>query len=335
MRGGAIALVALACAASAHAENKVTLRLATVAPNGTAWAREMKAFARDVEEGTAGAVQVKWYFGGIAGEEADLPARIERGQIDGGAGSALLCEQMAPSMRVLRAMGVFRSWDESSFVRARLRARFDGEFQKSGFVNLGTSGLGRVLLMTRAPVADMAAFRKVRVWHLGVDAYAQEMLSSLGMNAVKLSTVTETDVAFEDGRIDTIFASPTVALAFQWLPQIKMVVDFPLNFLIGCLPVSERAWNRLSAEHHKVIQAAASKLVARLEAEGRQAEKQLLGGLMQRQGIQVVPPSDQLRNEYNQAAREARERWKLVPKDVLTETLGLLADFRSEHQPGL
>jgi TRAP-type C4-dicarboxylate transport system substrate-binding protein len=289
-----------------------------------------------VEEGTGGAVPVKWYFGGIAGEEADLPSRIERGQIDGGAGSALLCEQMAPSMRVLRAMGVFRSWDESSFVRARLRGRFDEEFHKSGFVNLGTSGLGRVLLMTRTPVTDMASFRKVRVWTLGVDAYAQEMLTSLGFaGAVKLKMVSETDTAFEDGRIDTLFASPTVALAFQWLPQIRHVVDFPLNFLIGCLPVSERAWNRLSTEQHKVIQAAASKLVARLEAEGRQAEKQLLGGLMQRQGIQVTPPTDQLRNEYNQAAREARERWKMVPRDVLTETLGLLADFRSEHQPGL
>src|SRR6476659_6363188 len=65
--------------------DEVVLRLASVAPSGTAWARELKAFARDVEAATNGAVRIKWYLGAITGDEAESIARIGRKQLDGGA----------------------------------------------------------------------------------------------------------------------------------------------------------------------------------------------------------------------------------------------------------
>ena len=61
----------------------MTLRFASVAPEGTGWAREFKAFARDAEAFSNGQVRVKWYFGGIAGDESVVPERIKRGQLDG------------------------------------------------------------------------------------------------------------------------------------------------------------------------------------------------------------------------------------------------------------
>src|SRR5206468_969252 len=63
------ALVALALAwAAPSAAEPVTLRLATIAPDGTAWAREVRAFNRDVEALTHGQVRFKWYLGAIAGD---------------------------------------------------------------------------------------------------------------------------------------------------------------------------------------------------------------------------------------------------------------------------
>ena len=56
-------LAALSTSAVVQAD-PITLRLGTVAPEGSAWAREGQAFARDVERGTEGRVKVKLYFGG-------------------------------------------------------------------------------------------------------------------------------------------------------------------------------------------------------------------------------------------------------------------------------
>src|SRR5262249_20794068 len=83
------------------------LRIATVAPDGSAWARELKAWARDVESTTEGAVHIKIYFGGIAGDELTVLDRIRREQLDGAIGSEL-CTRLAPSLKVARIIGAFR-----------------------------------------------------------------------------------------------------------------------------------------------------------------------------------------------------------------------------------
>ncbi len=84
---------------------EVVIRMATVAPDGTSWARELKAFDREVQTVTHGQVRVKWYFGAIAGGEDEVKERIERNQLDGAASGGMMCQRVAPSMRVTRVMG--------------------------------------------------------------------------------------------------------------------------------------------------------------------------------------------------------------------------------------
>ena len=66
----------------AHAE-PVTLRMAAIAPDGTEWARALKAFAQEVETQSKGELRMKWYLGGMAGDELTALDRIKRGQLDG------------------------------------------------------------------------------------------------------------------------------------------------------------------------------------------------------------------------------------------------------------
>ncbi len=58
-----VALVAAALSArpATAAAEPVTLRLASVAPEGTAFARELRAFGREVQAATHDTVTVKWY----------------------------------------------------------------------------------------------------------------------------------------------------------------------------------------------------------------------------------------------------------------------------------
>ena len=62
----------LLAAAGSHA-SPVVLRIATAVPQGTAWARELSAFARDIKDSSDDAVELKVYFGGIAGSAIDTP----------------------------------------------------------------------------------------------------------------------------------------------------------------------------------------------------------------------------------------------------------------------
>src|SRR5512142_1683783 len=102
------------------------LRFGTLVPDGTAWARELKAFAREVEEGAH--QRVKFYWGGIAGDEKETLARIARGQLDGAAG-AVVCTELAPSLQVTRLQGLFPSRDDHERLLRQI-PNVDEEFRK-------------------------------------------------------------------------------------------------------------------------------------------------------------------------------------------------------------
>src|SRR4051812_33372117 len=78
------------------------VRMASVVPEGTSWARELRAWARDVETQTRGALKIKLYLGGIGGDELEVENRIRRDQLDGAVSAGMLCEKLAPTMRVMR-----------------------------------------------------------------------------------------------------------------------------------------------------------------------------------------------------------------------------------------
>src|SRR4051812_2756063 len=92
----AVASIAAIGLTASPADARTLLRLATVAPDGTAWARELKAFSRDLEAQTRGELSAKWYFGGIAGDDVQVGERIQRGQLDGVASGGMLCQQLSP-----------------------------------------------------------------------------------------------------------------------------------------------------------------------------------------------------------------------------------------------
>src|SRR3954464_12165284 len=101
-------LVSVGVARGADPPAPPSLRMATLVPDGTAWARELKAFAREVEDGAS--LKVKIYWGGIAGDEREMVSRARRGQLDAIAGAAV-CTELAPSLQVTRLQGLFPNRD--------------------------------------------------------------------------------------------------------------------------------------------------------------------------------------------------------------------------------
>src|SRR6476646_4618766 len=122
MRVGALCGL-MAITAIAHAEPQ-TIRIGTIVPEGTTWARVWRGFADDVERRTHGQVHIKTYDGGGTGDDLQSLSWVQHGKLDGIASPGMLCEQLAPSMRVLRLLGVYRDVDESRYVRERLLPTF-------------------------------------------------------------------------------------------------------------------------------------------------------------------------------------------------------------------
>jgi TRAP-type C4-dicarboxylate transport system substrate-binding protein len=155
-----VAVLLVALLAPRARGDEFTLRMGTMAPDGTAWARELKAFAREIDARTNGQVHVKWYFGGIAGDEPTMGARMRKGQLDGAASGGPLCETLSPSMRVMRVVGLLTTGSEARFVSDRLWPTFEAEMHAHGVVGLGTATLGPHILFSRRPIRSLAELRR-------------------------------------------------------------------------------------------------------------------------------------------------------------------------------
>ena len=321
--------VALVCVHVARASAEpVVLKFATIIPDGSAYAREAKAFARDVEAGTQGRVRVKWIFGAVAGDEAQSLERLKRGQLDGAA-VALACGWLAPSLKVFRLPGLFRERQEARQVMARLRASVAEELSKNGFTLVGMEPFGSDVVISHRPVRTMADLKRTRFWLWDLDEVWRAMVPLLGLQAVP-APVEGVQRAIADKRIDGVISLPTAALAYQWSSQFRYFTPLGASYLQACLIVSNRAFDALSLEDKTTLRAAGAKAAAHFDKVCEAQDASLLGGLFEKQGLEKVPVSAELRNAFLAETRAVIEKVdeRLVPKALRDRVMGWLAEIR-------
>jgi len=313
-------------------EPTYVLRMSAVVPQGTAYAREMQAFARDVAFTTNGRVAMKWYLGGITGDDVETGKRIERDQLDGMGAGAWQCERWAPAISVTRLPGLFRSRDEAKYVTARLRTTFEEQAKKAGYVYLGDAQIGASQFFLRRPVHRFDELRAVKLWTLDNDIVKRQLLGALGLDLVPLS-FDQAHAAFEDGRVDGFLAPPTGALAFQWSTQARWLLPLTTDYIMACVVVSTRAFDRLPFEDQRAVRAAAAKFIVRFDQAGLDADRELTGGLFARQGLQTLPVDDKLRADFEAAARAAWDKVdeRTIPRALIKQVQAILVAFRAAN----
>jgi TRAP-type C4-dicarboxylate transport system substrate-binding protein len=315
----------------AHAD-PVTLRFASIVPEGTGWARELRAFGREVVTQTHENVQIKWYFGGIAGDEVQSHERVQRDQLDATISGGMLCQRLAPSMRAAGMAAEFQDRDEAQYVMQRMRPTIDAEFAKAGYINIGTAGIGFSIFFSRTPIRSMADIKHLRPWLWSLDDVLKTQLGAMGINVVPLP-VEGSSHAYDEGKVDSFVGLPSAALAFQWSTQARYVMDLRVGYLTGCMLVSRRAWDALSHDDQQAIQAAAAKLQARVQDTTRQMDESLLSGLFARQGLQVLPVPPALQAEFAMSARDAQKMVeKLTPPGTFERVSAWIGEYRNNHK---
>src|SRR5688572_14561818 len=100
----------------AGAEDKkdtYTMKIATVAPDGTPWADLLKKYKKDVEKASEGRITVKLFLGGTLGDENESVLKCKRGQVEAvGASTGAIASQV-PEVNVVEVPYLFRSAEEA------------------------------------------------------------------------------------------------------------------------------------------------------------------------------------------------------------------------------
>ncbi len=322
----------LALATAAHAD-PVTLRMAAIAPDGTEWARALKAYANEVETLSKGELRMKWYLGGMAGDELTALDRVKRGQLDGEAG-AIFCQRLAPSLRVARVPGVFDSREEFNYVVGRMKPELDEEFRKSGFTNLGEGVFGIDVLFSRTPIRSLDELVNARMWAWNLDPVWQAAAGGMGMKTI-VTTIEDHSEAWRRKSYDAFFCVPGAALAYQWSTEVTYVSELGATALPACLVVSNTAIDPLPLELKQILVTASAKFMNRFNAVSEHLDHSLVNGLLEKQGLTKVQVSPQFRAQFEEAAHAATKKLgsTLLAPGMLERIERMLAEYRAAHLP--
>jgi TRAP-type transport system periplasmic protein len=330
----ALPLLLLSTTAAVAGEDTpaITLRMAAIAPEGTGWAREVKALSREFEAATNGAVRMKWYLGGIAGDETMAVSRIRRGQLDGAAG-ALFCGSLSSTLAVTRVAGLVQSRDEALHLLNYLRPRIDEDFKRAGFVSLVIGNFGNDIIFLRERADSFAELKKRPLWIWNADAVLRRQMDLMGMHMVP-AAIDELSPLYDAGKIDGMFVIPTAALAFQWTTRAKFFIDLRSSMLAGCMTLSQKSFDQLTFEQQQALRTATAKFALRFEELGKREDALLLGGTLERQGVHKLPASEGLRSAFIEAASAARGHLEdaVIPSSLVKESLDLLSTYRAAHR---
>jgi TRAP-type C4-dicarboxylate transport system substrate-binding protein len=306
--------------------------MATIAPEGTAWARLLADFSTEIERATQGGLRIKWTFGAGSGDELAELERVRAGELAGLAG-AVMCQRVAPSLHAVEVAGLVESDDEADTVLRRLRPLFDDEARATPFTFLAlSSGFGHRVLFSREPVRTLDELRSGRNWIYDLDEVEGAQLALIGADLLPLP-IDQAGRAYDSGRVDGFFSIPVAAVVFRYGVKARYFTDLRSMFLPACLIVSRAVLERLDGDTQRALGEAGERLSVRFARLGRLEDAEILGRVFPREGLRAMPMSDAFRREYLEAARAANARLGLVPLPLVRRVNGIVAEMRAGAAP--
>lgn len=285
-----------------------TLKIATLAPAGTTWMNEMKKGASEIKRKTNGRVKLKFYPGGVMGNDKSVHRKIKIGQLHGGAFTSGGLSHAFPEIQALSLPMLFNSFEEVDYVRSKIDPLLKQQIEKSGFVLLGISEGGFARILSRFRLIDLESIRQSKVWIPEGDELVQSTFSTLGISPVSLP-VSDVFTGLQTGLIETVTVSPTAAIAFQWHSNMAYMTETPVIYLIGTLAIKKNVFDKFSDEDQAVVREEIDKAFKRMDKLNR-ADNQKAAIALKNQGIEFVSPSE---SELG--------RWKALSSKAIEEMI--------------
>ena len=323
------AVVAIALAAPSVAN---TLKIATGAPDGTAWMKLLRQAGADVETATEGRVTLRFYPGGTQGDDRDVLRKMRIGQLHGGTVRTGVFGGIYSDIQLYNLPMVFRDLDEVDAVREVMDPVLIEGLAEAGFIAFGIAEVGMAYAMSTKQASAIADARRLKVWSPQGDVPAARTLEAFGISPIPL-TIAEVLQGLTSGAIDTVAAPPVAVLPLLWHTRLKYVLDLPFMYIYSPLVVSERALRGIEPADLAVLHRSLEEAVAEADRLNR-ADHDGSWKALRRQGLEFVSPTPAEVNEWRTVAATAMRIWVdegLISRPMYDRLDTVLAEIRGGH----
>jgi len=297
----------------------VTLKIATLSPDGTSWMKKMRAGAKQIYEQTQQRVKIKFYPGGVMGNDQAVLKKIRIRQLHGGAVTGGTLLPFYPSSQVYGSLLAFESADEVTYVRKHMDKMLINGFDQGGFVTFGLAESGFNYIMSKQPIKSVADLSTQKPWIPAGDNNALEMIKTFSITPIPLA-ISDVLAGLQTGLVDTVAISPIGALALQWHTQIKYITQMPLFYSFGALAVNKKSFNKIKKSDQKIVRNIFERIFKNIDTQNKKDNVAAIAAL-KNQGIQFIIPS----------AAQIKE-WKSLATKSLNIFNGHIQNFRNTQK---
>jgi TRAP-type transport system periplasmic protein len=307
------------------------VKMATLAPEGSSWFRVLQEMGEEWRKASDGAVTLRIYPGGVAGDEDAVIRKMRVGQIQAAAITGIGLAYLEPSFYALHIPMMYASDEEFDSVRDRYAPVLERKMEEKGFVVLNWGDAGWVHFFSKAPVVTPAEAKALKLFQWSGDMNLVQLYKETGFHPVPLST-NDLLPGLQTGMVNAFSSTPLAALAFQWFALAPNMADLRYVPLTGATVVEKRVWEKIPPGLRQKLLDASRKAGLRLRAEIRRLNQEALA-VMVKNGLKVhkVPP--EINAQWRKMVEDVypKVRGKIMPAEAF-DTVKLYRDeYRAAH----
>jgi TRAP-type transport system periplasmic protein len=326
-----LTLLAVVAAPGPAGAQPVVVKMATLVPDGSSWFLVLKETAERWKELSGGRVVVRLYPGGVAGDDPDVVRKMRLGTLNAGVLTSVGVAEVDRSVYALGVPMMYRSYDEVYHVLEKMRPRLEANLEAKGFVVLNWVDGGWVHFFAQKPVRVPDDLRALKLFTWAGDSEAVETWRSAGFNPVPLPS-TEIATALQTGLVNALGSPPQVAVIAQYFTRAKNMTDMPWQLLLGATLINKSTWEKVPADVRPRLLEATREAGRRLQREIRASGERDVEA-MKKRGLNVVPVTDEAREEWASTARSMypRIRGPIIPAEAFDEAMRFRDEYRKSQ----
>ncbi|HVV85319.1 MAG TPA: TRAP transporter substrate-binding protein DctP [Kofleriaceae bacterium] len=327
----AASVVGLGGLRRAAADNRIELKIATVAPDKTPWADLLKTYKKNVEAASSKRLKVRVFLGGTMGDENETVRMTARGQLSGVGASTGAVASLVEELAAIEIPFQFASASEADYVLDKfLLPDMEKRFQDKGLVLGFWSENGFRHFGASFPIAEPEDLKSKKM--RSQESYVHiEMWKELEASAQAIPT-TEVTTALKTGTVNGFDQALLYMVAGSWHTSIQYLTLSAHIYQPAVIAFNKDWFDRLPADLQTIVLDEGRK-ITRQGREAIRAMNPTLVKIIQDAGVKISTLSAQGRNDFiaKTAGVAAKVRAKGASSGEVVDLIQAgLADFRAK-----
>lgn len=291
------------------------IKLATLAPDGSAWDQALKVMGSAWRTATGGDVELRIYPGGVAGDESDIVRKMRIGQLHAAGLSIVGLAEVDESFEAFGIPLFFDDYEELIAVLHQVQPYFAAKLEEKGFVFLNWAPGGWARLFSARRASGLDELKSLKLFVTAGDDQRVQWWKANGFRPVPLA-MTDIATGLQTGMIDAIASPPLVALSFQWFRQTPYMHELKLAPVVGATVISKRVWDRLPGDQHRALLQAAAEMEEQIFTAVEEQDERAIEAMKERGLTVVEDDSAESLGEQAQVFADSMSG-SIVPADAL------------------